>query len=58
MALQVGIGNFSGVIASNIYRSQDAPRYVFGRTSSRYSKFPFYAAEWHRCLHHRQTLWS
>ena len=32
MALQIGIGNFSGAIASNIYRSQDAPRYILGRT--------------------------
>lgn len=34
MALQIGIGNFSGAIASNIYRSQDSPRYVLGRTAS------------------------
>ena len=31
MALQIGIGNFGGAIASNIYRTQDAPRYVLGR---------------------------
>ncbi|KAK7685745.1 hypothetical protein QCA50_011091 [Cerrena zonata] len=30
MALHIGIGNFAGAIASNIYRSQDAPRYVIG----------------------------
>ncbi|KAG5636842.1 hypothetical protein H0H81_006635 [Sphagnurus paluster] len=30
MALQIGIGNFSGAIAANIYRTQDAPRYVVG----------------------------
>ncbi|TBU25780.1 MFS general substrate transporter [Dichomitus squalens] len=30
MALQIGIGNFGGAIASNIYRTQDAPRYVLG----------------------------
>ncbi|RPD60537.1 MFS general substrate transporter [Lentinus tigrinus ALCF2SS1-7] len=30
MALQIGMGNFGAVIASNIYRSQDAPRYVLG----------------------------
>ena len=33
MALHIGIGNFGGAIASNIYRSQDAPRYILGRTS-------------------------
>lgn len=31
MAVQIGIGNFGGAIASNIYRTQDAPRYVVGR---------------------------
>lgn len=31
MAVQIGIGNFSGAIASNIFRSQDAPRYILGR---------------------------
>jgi MFS family permease len=30
MALQIGIGNFSGAIASNIYRSQDSPRFIVG----------------------------
>ncbi|RPD60540.1 MFS general substrate transporter [Lentinus tigrinus ALCF2SS1-7] len=30
MALHIGIGNFGGAIASNIYRSQDAPRYILG----------------------------
>ncbi|KAL4251559.1 MFS transporter superfamily protein [Abortiporus biennis] len=30
MALHIGIGNFAGAIASNIYRSQDAPRYLIG----------------------------
>ncbi|KAH9919551.1 MFS general substrate transporter [Fomitopsis serialis] len=30
MALQIGIGNFSGAIASNIYLSEDAPRYIIG----------------------------
>lgn len=32
MALQIGIGNFSGTFASNMYRAQDAPRYVLGST--------------------------
>lgn len=31
MALHIGIGNFAGAIASNIFRSQDAPRYILGR---------------------------
>ncbi|KAF7796599.1 hypothetical protein EIP86_007781 [Pleurotus ostreatoroseus] len=30
MALHIGIGNFAGAIASNIYRSQDAPTYTLG----------------------------
>ncbi|KAH9923112.1 MFS general substrate transporter [Amylocystis lapponica] len=30
MALHIGIGNFGGAIASNIYRTQDEPRYVLG----------------------------
>ncbi|KAG6810176.1 hypothetical protein H0H92_013014 [Tricholoma furcatifolium] len=30
MALQIGIGNFGGAIACNIYRARDAPRYIFG----------------------------
>jgi hypothetical protein len=30
MAVHIGIGNFGGAIASNIYRSQDVPRYVLG----------------------------
>ncbi|KAH9919548.1 major facilitator superfamily domain-containing protein [Fomitopsis serialis] len=30
MALHIGIGNFGGAIASNIYLSKDAPRYVLG----------------------------
>ncbi|KAF7797995.1 hypothetical protein EIP86_009203 [Pleurotus ostreatoroseus] len=30
MALHIGIGNFAGAIASNIYRTQDAPRYILG----------------------------
>lgn len=31
MAIQIGVGNFSGAIASNIYRSQDSPRFLVGR---------------------------
>jgi len=30
MALHIGIGNFAGAIASNIFRTQDAPRYILG----------------------------
>ena len=30
MAAHIGIGNFSGAIASNIFRTQDAPRYLTG----------------------------
>ncbi|KAI6041665.1 MFS general substrate transporter [Pisolithus marmoratus] len=29
-ALQVGTANFSGIIASNIFRTQDEPRYILG----------------------------
>ena len=36
MAMHIGIGNFGGAIASNIYRSQDAPRYILGRASPIY----------------------
>lgn len=32
MAIQIGVGNFSGAIAANIYRSRDSPRYKLGRT--------------------------
>lgn len=35
MALHIGIGNFGGAIASNVYRTQDSPRYIIGRTSFR-----------------------
>ncbi|KAG0692281.1 MFS general substrate transporter [Suillus ampliporus] len=30
MALQIGIGNFSGAISAVIYRSQDSPRFILG----------------------------
>ncbi|KAF9233955.1 MFS general substrate transporter [Melanogaster broomeanus] len=32
MALQLTVGTVGGVVASNIFRSQDAPRYIFGGT--------------------------
>jgi hypothetical protein len=31
MAIHIGIGNFSGAIAANIYRAQDSPRFIIGR---------------------------
>lgn len=31
MALHIGIGNFAGAIAANIYRGQDSPRFLLGR---------------------------
>lgn len=34
MALHIGIGNFSGAIAANIYRERDSPRFRLGRTSN------------------------
>ncbi|KAJ3906230.1 MFS general substrate transporter [Lentinula edodes] len=40
MALHIGIGNLSGVIASNIFRMQDKPRYILGRTSTIISAYP------------------
>ncbi|KAH7921931.1 MFS general substrate transporter [Leucogyrophana mollusca] len=30
MALHIGIGNLSGAVASNIYRTQDSPRFILG----------------------------
>jgi hypothetical protein len=31
MAIHIGVGNFSGAIACNIYRAQDSPRFLVGR---------------------------
>jgi len=31
MAMLVGFGNFSGVMAISFYRSQDSPRFILGR---------------------------
>lgn len=28
---QIGIGNFGGIVSSNVFRKQDAPRYLLGR---------------------------
>ena len=36
MAIHIGIGNFSGAIASNIYRTQDKPRFALGRKPHSY----------------------
>ena len=36
MALQIGIGNFAAAIATNIYRTQDKPRFILGRESISY----------------------
>lgn len=33
VALHIGIGNIGGIIASNIYRTEDSPRYILGRKS-------------------------
>jgi hypothetical protein len=30
MAIQIGIGNLAGAMASNFYRSNDSPRYILG----------------------------
>ena len=34
MGLHIGIGNLCGIFASLIYRTQDSPRYLLGRTLS------------------------
>lgn len=33
MAVHLGVGNMNGIIASNLYLSTEAPRYILGRTS-------------------------
>lgn len=33
MAVHIGLGNFAVMIGVNIFRTQDAPRYIFARTS-------------------------
>ena len=33
MAIHLGVGNMNGIIASNLYLSTEAPRYILGRTS-------------------------
>lgn len=30
MAIQIGVGNLAGAMASNFYRSKDGPRYILG----------------------------
>ncbi|KIL65350.1 hypothetical protein M378DRAFT_105323 [Amanita muscaria Koide BX008] len=32
MAIQLGLGNISGTFASNIYRNQDAPKFIFSHS--------------------------
>ncbi|OGM50859.1 putative MFS nicotinic acid transporter Tna1 [Aspergillus bombycis] len=32
MAIQIGLGNLAGAMASNFYRSQDAPNYILGHS--------------------------
>lgn len=34
MALQLGVGNTCGLVASNLYLTTEAPRYILGRTST------------------------
>lgn len=42
MALHIGIGNFAGAIASNIFRTQDAPRYILGREYGELVEVPLF----------------
>lgn len=30
MAIQIGVGNLGGAMASNFYRQRDSPRYILG----------------------------
>lgn len=34
MGIQIGIGNICAIFAANMYRDQDAPRYILGGTLS------------------------
>ena len=34
MGIQIGIGNLCAIFAANMYRDQDAPRYILGGTLS------------------------
>ena len=31
IAMQLMFGNIAGIISSNVYRTEDAPRYIHGR---------------------------
>jgi hypothetical protein len=37
MGIQIGIGNFCGMFAANMYPARDAPRYILGGTLPRLS---------------------
>lgn len=32
MAIQIGLGNLGGAMASNFYRQKDSPRYILGHS--------------------------
>jgi hypothetical protein len=34
MGIQIGMGNLCAIFAANMYRDQDAPRYILGGTLS------------------------